>query len=111
MVVRDEYYVPDILECARKCVSEDYCKSFAFRIQNFYVSSSANNCQLTALDVHQTLNSDFTADSTWNIYQRVFSSICNDFGGSGGGILNPTGIIFNVLILKKYHLVTPCSWH
>ena len=97
VIVRDEYYVPDIRECAQRCLQEEYCKSFAFRIQNVvYTSSSAMNCQLTALTVSQTLSSDLTADSTWNIYQRDLSSTCDDGGpfgggGGGGGILNPSG--------------------
>ena len=31
VVVRDEYTFPNIFECARKCLREEYCKSFAYR--------------------------------------------------------------------------------
>ena len=57
------------------------------RIELFYVSSSAVNCQLTALDVDQTLSTDITTDSAWNIYEREFNSACDDDinGGNGGG--------------------------
>lgn len=62
-----------------------------FRLQGFYVSSSANNCQLSELDVDQTISSDITQDSSWNIYERDFSPICDERfnnDGNGGGILD-----------------------
>ena len=62
------------------------------------MSSSATNCQLTTLDVDQTLSTDVSTDSSWNTYERIFSSNCrNEFGGGngngGGGILDPSGKI------------------
>ena len=65
-----------------------------FRIELFYVSSSAVNCQLTALDVDQTLSTDITTDSAWNIYEREFNSACDDDinGGGGGGGIQGQGV-------------------
>ena len=40
---------------------------------------------MTALDVDQVLSTDISPDSAWNIYEREFSSTCNDGGNNGGG--------------------------
>ena len=66
-----------------------------FRLQNFYLSSSADNCQLTGLEVDKALSTDLNADSSWNIYERRFSGSCDSYsngnGGGGGGTFNPSG--------------------
>ena len=104
VVVRDEFNARDITECSQRCLQQEYCKSFAYRDfgiaannpnSNFYLSSSADNCQLTALEVDKALSTDLISDPVWNIYQRRLNSgFCdgsNNGGGGGGGILNPSG--------------------
>ena len=70
--------------------SNNLINIFFFRVNHFKVTSSAVNCQLTALDVDQVLSTDISPDSAWNIYEREFSSTCNDGGNNGGGS-DPSG--------------------
>ena len=65
-----------------------------FRSLNFYLSSSADNCQLTALEVDKALSTDLNPDSSWNVYERRFSGFCDSYNngnGGGGGTYNPSG--------------------
>ena len=101
--MRDELYSRDISECAQRCLQQQYCKSFAFRNfalqqnQDYYLSSSADNCQLTALEVNKALSTDLISDSVWNIYGRRLNDggFCDPDRGNngGGGILNPSGML------------------
>ena len=60
------------------------------------------------MDVDQTLSTDITTDSAWNIYEREFNSACDDDinggNGGGGGIQGQGGFWFS-----KNHNIYPFS--
>jgi len=74
-VVREQVVAQDVDDCATKCKTASYCKSFAFSTRR----NADGNCDLSELSTENIdAEKDIKEDTDWSVYGIAEDDICQD---------------------------------